>query len=217
MSDTESFINEVNEEVRRDRLFAVMRRYGWIAILLVVALVGGAAYNEWRKATERSQAEAAGDQILNALDQQAPNDRLKALDAMTLKGDAEVLVNLVAAAEAVQSDKRPEAIEKLKKVAADEAAPRVYRDLATLKLEMLEGSARPADERRAALAKLAEPGAPFRLVAEEQLALIDLSEGDKEGAIKRLRAIMADNEVTAGLRRRASQLIVAEGGSLSEQ
>jgi hypothetical protein len=185
--------------------------------LLVVALVGGAAYNEWRKATERSQAEAAGDQILNALDQQAPNDRLKALDGMTLKGDAEVLVNLVAAAEAVQSDKRPEAIEKLKKVAADEAAPRVYRDLATLKLEMLEGSARPADERRAALAKLAEPGAPFRLVAEEQLALIDLSEGDKEGAIKRLRAIMADNEVTAGLRRRASQLIVAEGGSLSEQ
>jgi len=217
MSESESFINEVSEEVRRDRLFRIMRRYGWIAIALVVILVGGAAYNEWRKAAERNQAQAAGDAILNALDQPNASERLAALDQVTLKGDAETLVKLIAAAEAVQSEKRPEAIEKLKAVAADQTAPRVFRDLAALKLDMLEGGARPADERRAVLRVLAEPGAPFRLVAEEQLALIDLSEGDKEGAIKRLKAIMADNDVTAGLRRRASQLIVAEGGSLDGQ
>ena len=31
MSDTDSFIDEVTEEVRRDALFAQFRRYGWHA------------------------------------------------------------------------------------------------------------------------------------------------------------------------------------------
>ena len=43
MSETDSFIDEVNEEVRRDRLYAALRRYGWIAIVAVLAIVGGAA------------------------------------------------------------------------------------------------------------------------------------------------------------------------------
>ena len=37
MSGTDSFIEEVSEEVRRDKLFAKMRKYGWIAVLLVLA------------------------------------------------------------------------------------------------------------------------------------------------------------------------------------
>ena len=36
MSDTDSFIDEVNEEVRRDRLYHLLRRYGWIAALAIV-------------------------------------------------------------------------------------------------------------------------------------------------------------------------------------
>jgi hypothetical protein len=32
MSDTDSFIDEVTEEVRRDRMFFMLKRYGWIAV-----------------------------------------------------------------------------------------------------------------------------------------------------------------------------------------
>ena len=49
MSDTDSFIDEVTEEVRRDKLFGYFRRYGWIAALVILALVGTTAYNEWKK------------------------------------------------------------------------------------------------------------------------------------------------------------------------
>ena len=56
MSDTDSFIDEVTEEVRRDRLFGLMKRYGWIAALAVLLIVGGAAWNEWRKAQDRAAA-----------------------------------------------------------------------------------------------------------------------------------------------------------------
>ena len=30
MHDSDSFISEVSEEVRRDRLYAALRRYGWL-------------------------------------------------------------------------------------------------------------------------------------------------------------------------------------------
>ena len=48
MSNNESFIDEVTEEVRRDRLFAMFRKYGWIGVVLVLGVVGGAAYTDWQ-------------------------------------------------------------------------------------------------------------------------------------------------------------------------
>ena len=67
MSDTDSFIDKVSEEVRRDRLFVLMRKWGWIPILLVVLLVGGATFNEWSKARWRSSAQALGSDIMDAV------------------------------------------------------------------------------------------------------------------------------------------------------
>ena len=48
--DTDSFIDEVTDEVRRDRLYLLMRRYGWIGVLVIVVIVGGAAWREKRAA-----------------------------------------------------------------------------------------------------------------------------------------------------------------------
>ena len=36
MSNPDSFIDEVTEEVRRDRLFAMFRKYGWIGVAIVL-------------------------------------------------------------------------------------------------------------------------------------------------------------------------------------
>src|SRR6056297_2935352 len=80
VSDTDSFIEEVTEEVRRDRLFRLMRRYGWIAILAILLLVGGAAWNEWRKAQARDAAQSTGDAIIAALGRDEADARIAALE-----------------------------------------------------------------------------------------------------------------------------------------
>ena len=67
MSDSESFINEVTEEVRREKLFGYLRRYGWIGVAAVLLLVGGAAWNEYRNAQERDAAQAIGDALTTVL------------------------------------------------------------------------------------------------------------------------------------------------------
>jgi hypothetical protein len=47
MSDTDSFIDEVNEEVRRDRFYFMLKRYGWIAVLAVILLTAFPGIATW--------------------------------------------------------------------------------------------------------------------------------------------------------------------------
>ena len=214
MSNSESFIEEVTEEVRRDRLFRLFRRYGWIAAVLIVILVGGAAVNEWRKATRQAAAEATGDAILAALETEDPAARAAALAEVPAEGPVAQVLAMITASESLAAGERDTAVERLRDLENNDDLSPVYRDLVALKRVIAEGSDAPSDERRATLDRLATPGAAFRLLAEEQLALLDLETGDNVGAIARLNAIIQDTEVTPGLRRRASQLIVALGGSL---
>jgi hypothetical protein len=213
MSNPDSFIEEVTEEVRRDRLFALMRRYGWIAVVAVLLLVGGAAYKEWQKARETAAAQALGDALLAALQQDDPEARIAALDGVAEAGEAAPLIALLAAGEQSAAGQDEAATARLRALADDAQAPAAYRQLALLKLLLIEGDARPAEERRADLAPLTEPGAPFRPLALEQLALLEIEEGNTDAAIDRLREILDLPEATAGLRERATQLIVALGGT----
>lgn len=214
MSDTDSFIDEVTEELRRDQLFRLIRKYGWIAILLVLILVGGAAFNEFRKARIASAAQDLGDSILEALKTENPADRAAALQKLREDGDKATILALLKANEDFSADDISAAQQALSQIALDANQPLIYRHLAEFKLLLIQGDALPAAERMSRFESLAIPGAPFRLLAEEQMALTEMATGKTDAALKRLQEILADGEVTAGLRRRVSQLIVALGGAL---
>jgi len=215
VSETDSFIEEVSEEIRRDKLFGLMRKYGWIGILAILLLVGGAAYNEWRKASERTAAQALGDSLLAALERDDAAERAKALAGISAGNpSAGAVVSLLSAGNAQADGDKETATAKLTDLIADSSAPKSYRDLATLKLVLLIGADMPLADRREKLTPLAVAGAPFRLLAEEQLAMLDLEDGNKDAAITRLQNIVGDVEVTSGLRNRASQLIVVLGGEI---
>ena len=82
MSNPDSFIDEVTEEVRRDRLFRLFRKYGWIGVVIILGLVGGTAWTEWSKSRAESRAQAFGDAVIDALDQGTPEDKAATLAAL---------------------------------------------------------------------------------------------------------------------------------------
>ncbi|MEM6480857.1 MAG: hypothetical protein AAF922_05175 [Pseudomonadota bacterium] len=212
MSDTDSFIDEVSEEVRKDKLFANLRRYGWIGVLAVLLLVGGAGYNEWRKASERGDAEALGDAILTALEREDRGDRANALGALEAPdGAAQAVIALLAAGEQSASDPGA-AAGRLLSLSDDPSVPNVYRQIAVLKAVSIPGSGLELPERRERLEALVPGGGLVRLLAEEQLALLVLEEGDRDAALSRLQALRQDAEITLSLAQRVDQLIVALGG-----
>ena len=192
MSNNDSFIDEVTEEVRRDRLYALFRRWAWLAVLLVILLVGGASWNEWRLSRDRAAAEARGDALLIARD----------------SGDAAALIAADPVLGALLADD-PAALDRL---SADDDADPVYRDLAVLRVAGDPATGLSRTERIARLESIASPGAPYALLAEERIALLEAQEGEVEAAIERLRRIAEDAAASAGLRQRATQAIVALGG-----
>lgn len=217
MSDTDSFIDEVTEEVRRDKLFVTLKKYGWIGVAAVVLIVGGAAWREYSIASERAASQAFGDAILSALEEPEASDRISALQAIDAPvSGGQAILQMLVAAEQSNNDLGAEATETLRGVAVEQDVPAIYRQIANYKALARGSDSLSPQERRLELDVLATPGSPLRLLAEEQIAILEVEQGDVDAAISRLKNILADSEVTAGLRRRASQLIVALGGSLDQ-
>ncbi len=220
MANTDSFIDEVTEEMRRDRLFRLVRRYGWIGVVVVLALVGGSAWNEWSKAQRRAQAEAFGDAVLTALAQPDAGARQSALAAVPASGDSAAMLRLLAAGEALggeDSAARERALADLATLAGDGTLSSVWRDLAALRRFSVPGAGLDPAERTQGLQALATAGRPFRPLALEQIALDKLAAGDNAGALADFRALTQDVQAPSALRRRAGQMIVVLGDAPAAQ
>lgn len=214
MSNPDSFIEEVTEEVRRDRLFAAFRKYGWIGGLVVLGIVGGAAWNEWQKSQAAARAQGFGDAMLEALDTGGAVERHEAMAAVPADGTQTAIRALMLASD--PADDKAAALASLDALVADPAQPEIYRDMAQLRRVMVAGSDMALVDRRAALESISAPGRAFRILAAEQLAYLLIEEGKKDAAIAALSALMQDQEAPQGLRGRAGQVIVALGGTLPE-
>ena len=212
MSNPDSFIDEVTEEVRRDRLYGVLRRYGWIGVLLVVLVVGGAAWREWAAARDAAAARALGDALHAAIDAPDAAARAAALAGLGTSAEQRALAALIGAV-MVEPDADPAAREAamaaLEAAAAAPGVDPIWTDLALLR--RVTGGTLDPEARRAALAALIVPGRPLRTLAEEHLALADLEAGDVAGARARLEALAGDAETPQAQRRRLMRILTALG------
>ena len=205
MSNTDSFIDEVTEEVRRDRLFGYFRRYGWIPAVVIVALVGGTAYNEWSKAQVAQVAQARGDALLDALELEDEAERAAAFSALAREDEDALLAKFLAAG--VETE---QAVDLLRSVADDGRQPQYIRELARLKMASTEGLL-TLDEAAAILAELSEPGGVYRNVATELLVAVELQRGDTAAALALLQAHVQDAEASSEQIQRMGELIEALG------
>ena len=210
MSDTDSFIDEVTEELRRDRLFGLMKRYGWIGIAGVIAIVATSAGYEWKKSRDAAEAQAFGDAVLTAV---SGEDQVAALQAVNADAAGRAAVrDLLTASEMVRAGDTAGAVALLQGVSTKADIPASLRDLAAFKAATVATDAEmPLAERKAIFDRLAVPGNGFRALAMEGQALILLDQGDEAGARNLLNLILEEPGVTSALRQRASELLLTMG------
>jgi hypothetical protein len=214
LSNPDSFIEEVTEEVRRDRLFRLFRKYGWVGVVIILGLVGGTAWTEWTNARDAARAEAFGNALIDALDQGTPEERRETLAAVPADGGQAAILQLIVASD--PNEDKAATLAALDRVAADTTLSVPYRDLAVLRRVLVAGADQPVADRRTALQGIAAPGRPFRALAEEQLAYLLVEEGKTDDAIAALTTLMQDQEASASLRARLGQVITALGGTVPE-
>jgi hypothetical protein len=207
MSDTDGFIAEVTEDVRRDRLFNLFRRFGWIPAVLILVLVGGTAYNEWTKSKVALLAQVRGDALLNALDIADDSARNEALNKIASKDVDHVIAKFIAAGADIESS-----VDFLKEVIENTDQPDFIRDLARLKLTLIPGA--ETDEKRLeTLNDLSSPGGVYRNVATEILVAYELELGNVDTALDLLQAHIQDAGASRMQVQRMAELIVALGST----
>lgn len=210
-NENDSFIDEVTEDLRRDRLFGLFRRYGWIAVALILAIVLGAAWREYRIAQADSAAQEFGDAILAAEQGADPAVALGKIDSDGKPTHA-ALADLLQANALLEAGDADQAGDVLDGAAATLGEDnRVMRDLTLLKRVMVEGDQMDAAKRDQILSQLAQTGAPFELLALEQQAIALVGAGRLEDAETLIRHIQAKDGMSEGLRRRLSELMIAMG------
>jgi len=213
MSNTDGFVQEVTDELRRDQMVAKLKRYGWIGVVAVLAIVGGAAFSEYRDAQQRAQAEGLGDAVLAALDATDATARAAALTGIEPPApQAGAVLSLLTASEQVLAGDLAGAIANLDAVALNAEIPQMYRQIAQFKALTLQADTLDAATRKQGFEALSGAGGALRLLAQEQLALIAIQEGDTATAIETYQAVLNDAQVTPDLQQRALQVIVALGG-----
>lgn len=208
-NQNDSFIDEVTEDLRRDRLFALFRRYGWIAIVVILGIVGGAIWREWSLSRERAEAQTWGDAVLQA---EASGDpaSLAQVDPQG-SGERKALSGLLASGQWTESGGTDAAAETLRGVSEGAVSDSILRELAQLKLVMLEGSAMDPSQRDEILAHLSRSGAPFELLALEQKAVALIEAGRRNDAVTLIQQIQKKPELSEALRRRLSEMMIALG------
>ena len=212
MSDTDSFLQEVSEELRRDRLYRNIRKYGWIAILLVILIVVAATYREYQKSQAKMEAELFGTSIIDALTEKNAAERILKLQKINApEENARAILAMLLSAEANANESATLEMSSLSEITQILSIDAHYRDLLNFKILLGSAEIMDLDKRIIAFEALSKPGNPFRLLAEEQIALIELELGNTDDAIEKISQILLDSELTTGLRNRVTQMMIALG------
>jgi hypothetical protein len=210
--------DEVEEDLRAERAEKLLKKFGWLLIVAVVAIVGAVAgWQLWNRYRNQQDTAAAVSYVAvqNALEQPgtAKADQLAILDklAVTAPEGYKTLARMRAAGLKADAGDIPGAVALWNTVAADSNADQLLRDLASLLATARELDHGDPAQLEARLKPLAESGNPWSTLAREQLAMLDLRQGKVDDARKILQTLAVDIVSPSGLRARASALLAGLG------
>ena len=206
----ESFLKEVDENLRRDQMRDFATRYGkWLiaGLVLFLAAIGGWLY--WQD--RQQQKAAAQSEELSAIftdigSGRLPNAkaRLQALEGSD-NGVVQASAMLTRAAIALEENDRSTALAKYKALSTGDV-PEVYQQLGLVRATALEFDAIKPEEVIARMQPLAKAGEPWFGAAGELMAMAYLKQGQRQPAARMFAQIAADSSVPQTLRSRATQI-----------
>jgi len=207
----ETFVREVDENLRRDQLHDFFKEYGnWLiaGVVLFLAACGGLIW--WNQ----HQVQRSGEQVeqLAAIfkdlgsgsSAQAPQQ----LDDLAKSGSKAVKASALfaRAALALQQNDSKLAVATYKTIAADSGLPKPCRDAALIRETALEFDQLQPQEVIGRLEPLTKPGEPWFGSAGEMTALALAKEGKRQEAGQLFATIARDNSVPGETRTRAAEL-----------
>jgi hypothetical protein len=220
--NNDAFLREVDDELRREKVSDIGRRYGlWIIGAVIAALVAFGAWTFWQH-RQTQQAGEQGEQLATALDDIAAGRAAQADAAVakltTSDRDAVRATALLTQADMLLSRKDLKgAAAAFAKVAADESLAQPFRDLALVRQTSVEYDSLQPQQVIDRLRGLADKGSPWLGSAGEMVAVAYIRQ-NKLPEAGRLYGLIAQTEgVPQSLRGRAVQMAGSLGVDAVDQ
>lgn len=209
ISDT--FLREVDENLRRDRLRDFGKKYGnWIGVAVVLFLAASGGFIWWQQhLVQRSEGQV---EEISAIYRDIGAGKMgnvsKQLDPLAESRSKAVRASALftAAAVALEQNDHKLAIAKYREIAGDDGLPKPYRDAGLIRQTALEFDQIKPDEVISRLQPFAKPGNPWFGSTGEMTALAMIKQGKKDEAGRLFAAIAKDKTVPQSIRARAVQI-----------
>jgi hypothetical protein len=214
--DNETFYREVDEELRRDRMMTLWRRFGKLVIAALVLFLALLAFGIWWHGHRVETAGARGEQLLAAFDDVASGKKDAAkgkLDALARDGTAgyQAAALFTKADLAIEANDLKTAAALFHQAAADTGLPQPYRDLATVRMTAIEYDGLQPQAVVDRLKPLAVAGGPFFGSAGEMVALSYMKLNKPQEAGRLFAALARDKKVPDSIRSRSAQMAASLG------
>ncbi len=215
VDESDIMFREVDEEVRRDRLIALLKTHGpRAAVVLVLVVLAVLGYRYWDMQRERAMRAEAERYVtlVESAKGKAPAETAKifAEARPSFSGGYALLIRMREAGARAQAGDLARAIALYDEVAKMAPDPRLSTYAALLAASASLESEGP-DAAMARLEPLAAPESPLRFSALELLGAAELAAGDREAARARFSGIVEDPEAPSSLKSRAQDLLAAMG------
>jgi hypothetical protein len=202
---------EVDEEVRRERLEQLWKRYGNVIIagaVVILAGIGGWRGYEYWEQRKAAEAGAAFEAASTLADDGKHSEAEAAFAKLATEGTTgyRILARFREAAQLGLRDPKAAAV-AYDALAADASLGRPMQDLAAVRAGLTLVDSAPYEELRTRLEPLTAADRPFRHSARELLALAAWRGGDGAAARRWIDAVVTDPETPAGIRNRVDVLM----------
>ena len=213
---SETFVREVDENLRRDQLRDFFRTYGnWLILAVILFLAASGGFIWWKQQqVKQSQGQVEKlAQIYKDIGSGNTSQSPQQLDEISRNGGKAVRASALfaRAALALQQNDVKLATGTYKAIADDSSLPNPYRHAALIRQTALEFDQLKPEEVIARLEPLAKPGEPWFGSAGEMTALAMVKQGRKAEAGQLFAAIAKDQNAPEAVRGRAIQLASSLG------
>ena len=207
----ETFLREVDENLRRDQLRTMARKYAplWIAgVVLLLAAVGGWLFWQDKQKKDSAADSEALAQVYSDIGAGKLTTVPQRLDALANGNSDAVRASALftRAAVAIEQNDRALAIAKYHEAANDTGLPAPYRDLGLIRATTLEFDGLKPDQVISRMEPIAKPGNPWFGSAGELTAMAMIKQGKKLEAGRLFAAVAADKLEPESIRARAVQI-----------
>ena len=211
-NNDDTFIREVNEELRSEQLQTAWKRFRpviiGIAVLIVVGVAGGSLFEWWQS----RQSSASGDRFLTAIknaNDKKTDEAMKELEALSKDGFGAYPVLARMRLATVKADKgdAKAAIADFLAIGQDGGVPTAMRNVAKLRAGWLMVDTASYEDVASQIEELAAASSAVRHSAREILGLSAYKAGNYAKSKEWMQKIVDDKDAPQGAQQRARMIL----------